>query len=359
MVRIHKRAKRDIVAFYGVPGQYSSDSDLDERQSLADRAREKMSEREVALSGVVSEFQKVSKAEGKQVIMTPEGVWMDTKSYFITKAPLADEREFYRGIASFYKFKHPNGPLGPYNKEEFDRRFKEYAVSRAPYTVKSSFRELPWEVQDRLIRVAFQLPDAVEWRFPEPEERIFHRPADGFVPVWMEHLRSGWNPRWHLFFRHLCKYEYKCSPMQITPNAIKLMTWFLCACNKMGYQPTFKLFHILFQFKKSGEKPLYELRFRSKECGFGPDFLKPVMHQSSLKNWNREVLMLKGLDIHYMPYLVTDDKLVKTNFDAPGASGKFRDQLREFCECLGQQLTRDTFMQFDKLHEWGCKYNPD
>ena len=83
------------------------------------------------------------------------------------------------------------------------------------------------------------------------------------------------------------------------------------------------------------------------------------MQQSSLKNWNREVLMLKGLDIHYMPYLVTDDKLVKTNFDAPGASGKFRDQLMEFCGCLGQQLTRDTFMQFDKLHEWGCKHDPD
>ena len=57
-----------------------------------------------------------------------------------------------------------------------------------------------------------------------------------------------------------------------------------------------------------------------------------------------------------MPYLVTDDKLVKTNFGAPGASGKFRDQLMEFCGCLGQQLTRDTFMQYDKLHEWGCKF---
>ena len=174
MVRIHKRARRDIVAFSGVPGQYSSDSETDERQSLADRAREKMAEREVAESGVVSEFQKVSQAEGKQVIMTPEGMWMDTKSYFITKAPLADEREFYRGIASFYKFKHPKGPLGPYNKEEFDKRFSEYAVARAPYAVKSSFRELPWKVQDRLIRVAFQLPDAVEWRWPEPEERIYH-----------------------------------------------------------------------------------------------------------------------------------------------------------------------------------------
>ena len=102
-------------------------------------------------------------------------------------------------------------------------------------------------------------------------------------------------------------------------------------------------------------KPLYELRFRSKECGLGVGFVSPVIHQSSLKHWNGEILMLKGLDLAFMPYIISDDKQVRTNFGAPGAAGEFREQLREFCGCLGFQLTRDSFMQYDKLYQGGCK----
>ena len=144
--------------------------------------------------------------------------------------------------------------------------------------------------------------------------------------------------------------------MQITPNAIKWMTWFLMACNKKNYYPTLKLFHMLFQFKKSGVKPLYELRFRSNECGLGAGFINPVIHQSSLKNWNGEILMLRGLDLAFMPYIVSDEEQVRTSFRAPGAAGEFREQLREFCGCLGFQLTRDSFMQYDKLHLARCKW---
>ena len=158
-----------------------------------------------------------------------------------------------------------------------------------------------------------------------------------------------------MFFKHLCKYEFKCSPMQIMPNGIKWMAWFLLACNKMNYYPTLKLFHLLSQFKKSGQEPLYELRFRSKEYSLGAGFVRPVIHQSSLKNWNHEVLMLKGLDLGYMPYIVTDDKQVRTDFGASGTAGEFRDQLIKFCNCLVFQLTRETFMQYDKMHEGGCK----
>ena len=238
-------------------------------------------------------------------------------------------------MAGFYRCKHPGGPLGPYDEAEFDERFRKLPGVRAPYPVRSHIREVSQDAADRMIRVAFELPPEVEWRWPEPGEKIYHRPADGFIPVWMEHLRSGWNPRWHVFFKHLCKYGFKVSPMQMTPNAIKWMTWFLLACNKMNYYPTLKLFHMLFQFKKFGVKPLYELRFRSKECGFGPGFISPVIHQSSLKHWNGEILMLKGLDLAFMPYIVTDDKQVRTDFGAPGVAGEFRDQLVKFCSCLG------------------------
>lgn len=104
-----------------MPGEFSSDSETDERQSLADRARVKMAERAASSSGVISEFQKVVVAKGKQVIMSPEGIWADSKSYFITKGPLVDEKKFYRSLEALYKSKHPNGPLAPYYRGDFDR----------------------------------------------------------------------------------------------------------------------------------------------------------------------------------------------------------------------------------------------
>lgn len=84
------------------------------------------------------------------------------------------------------------------------------------------------------------------------------------------------------------------------------MTWFLAACNKSKLHPAFRIFHQLFSLVKSSVKPLYELRFRASEYGFGPGLTKSVMQQASLKHWNREVILLKGLDLFYMPYIVTE-----------------------------------------------------
>lgn len=110
------------------------------------------------------------------------------------------------------------------------------------YPLKESFSELDAQEMDRAVRSAFQLGSDIQWRWPNPSERIYHRPSDGFIPVWLEHLRSGWNPKSHQFFKHLCKYVYRISPMQITPNGIKWVTWFLAACNKMNFKPTIILF---------------------------------------------------------------------------------------------------------------------
>ena len=191
------------------------------------------------------------------------------------------------------------------------------------------------------------------YQWPVAGEKIYHRPDDGFIPVWLEHLRSGWHPRWHMFLKHLCKYKFRCSVMQITPNGVKWMTWFMIACDKMNLQPTFKLFHHLFTFAHSSYKPFYELRFRGAECGFEPGDERPMVLGSSLKNWNREIIMLKGLDLEFMPYIATDG--VVTDFRAPALEGEALGQIRDFCDCLGHQVTRDTFMNFKKLCNWGCK----
>lgn len=94
--------------------------------------------------------------------------------------------------------------------------------------------------------------------------------------------------------------------MQITPNRIKWTTWFIAAYNKSKVQPTFRLFQHLFTLLKFNVKPLFELQFRAAECGFGPGHTKPVMQKTSLKHCNREVFLLKGFDLFYMPYIVTE-----------------------------------------------------
>lgn len=62
----------------------------------------------------------------------------------------------------------------------------------------------------------------------------------------------------------------------------------------------------MFSLVKSSVKPLYELRFRAAECGFGSGDAKPVIQQTSLKFWNGEFIFLKGLDLRYLPYIATE-----------------------------------------------------
>ena len=87
MVRIPRQAKQKIVAFSAVPGEFSSDTDTDEVQTLVHRARVKMAEREISESGVVSAYQDVVMTSGRQVIMSPEGVWGDSKSILLLRPP--------------------------------------------------------------------------------------------------------------------------------------------------------------------------------------------------------------------------------------------------------------------------------
>lgn len=91
--------------------------------------------------------------------------------------------------------------------------------------------------------------------------------------------------------------------MQLTPNEVKWITWFLSCCDKAEIQPTFKLFHQIFILIRSNHFPLYELHFRAAECGYGPGDAKPVIMQSSLKFWNGKVIFLKVLNLAYMPHI--------------------------------------------------------
>lgn len=86
-------------------------------------------------------------------------------------------------------------------------------VAKDSYVLKDDLDTLESVEMDNAVRDAFQLDSQIQWRWPFPGVRIYNSPADGFIPVWLEHLRSRWNPRCPMFIKHLCKYVYKLSPM--------------------------------------------------------------------------------------------------------------------------------------------------
>lgn len=81
---------------------------------------------------------------------------------------------------------------------------------------------------------------------------------------------------------------------------------------------------------------------------------KPVIMQSSLKFWNKELLFVKGLDLAYMPYIVMSEKT--EDFRPPILKDDALHHIFKFCECLGVQFTWDTFMKLKILYTHGCKF---
>lgn len=125
----------------------------------------------------------------------------------------------------------------------------------------------------------------------------------------MEHLRSGWNSWCQQFVKHLFKYVYKISIMQLTPNGVKWISRFLSCCDKAEFQPTFKLFHQLFVLIQSNHLPLYEIGFRTAESAMGRDKLNqwsciPHLNSGMVKILEWWGYFLKGLDLSYMPHLL-------------------------------------------------------
>lgn len=142
--------------------------------------------------------------------------------------------------------------------------------------------------------------------------------------------------------------------MQLTPDGIKWIFRFRSCCDKAGFQPTFKLFHQLFVLIRSNHLPLYELRLRADECGYGPGQGKLVIMQTSLKFWNGDLIFLKGLDLGYMSHIVISEEI--EDFQPLTLKDNVVHHVFKFCECLGYQFTRDTFMKHNIMHTHGCKF---
>ena len=50
---------------------------------------------------------------------------------------------------------------------------------------------VPNILQDVLLMI-FNIGNELEWRLPEPQKMIYHRPKGNYIGVSLEHLMEGW-----------------------------------------------------------------------------------------------------------------------------------------------------------------------
>lgn len=72
-----------------------------------------------------------------------------------------------------------------------------------------------------------------------------------------------------------------------------------------------------------------------------------------MKYWDGKLIILKGLDLDYMTHIDVDQDI--EDFHPHVLEGEALVQVFKFCECLGYQMTQDTFMKHKTLYKHGCK----
>ena len=223
-----------------------------------------------------------------------DGSWADSM-YFCCPAPVSlDPEEYFRSYDVYYKEKGICAPV--FDSVELHRKWGGFESLKYP----SSFQ------RDRfsgVIHKAFQIGNGYEWRPATAGERLYSRTKEGYYAVPVEHFKAGLRPKPHRFLIALFKQKFKCSVGQFSPNAIRLILWYIAACVRRGYQPTFKAFFTIFSVKKSSVHPFYELYQCNKTTKLGKLLFgfKPVLLPDSMKNWQHEFVMLRGGEWEYMP----------------------------------------------------------
>lgn len=211
-------------------------------------------------------------------------VWEDTEFYFIKRNPSIPQSYYFRDLSEEFSNDQDFPPPEPYNKEAVDLLFGSSAGAGSSASLLGDV--VLDESIDEMVWAVFHFDADISWRWAEPGEKIYYWPGDGYVGVWLEHLRSGYHPRCHQFLKSLCIHEYGISVTQLVPNVVKWISYFLGSCYKGGYLPTFKLFHHIYWLVHSNHFPMYELRFRGDDCGYASGVARPVVMLPSLKEWN-------------------------------------------------------------------------
>ena len=237
-----------------------------------------------------------------RTLLSTRGRWRDTGYLFVKRDPDVPNEEYFKDLSWSYTNQQEFGHPDFYDRGQMDRDFGwRTGTSASPAPLKSKIPNL--DSMDDVLKAVFHFEEGFIWRWAEPDERIYHRPGDGFVGVCLEHLRSGIFPKHHVFIKELCKYQYHIPPQQLVPNSMKWISWFISSCTISGLLPTFKLFHQLFKLQRSNKSPLYELHFRGEELGLPA---LPVAMRDSLNGWPREIIFVKGGDWENMPIFRTE-----------------------------------------------------
>ena len=285
-----------------------------------------------------------------RTLLSSRGRWRDTGYLFVRRDPEVASEVYFQDLSWCYENRQEFGHPDFYDKAQMDRDFGwRTGTSAAPAPLKKR-SSVSLDNLDDVLKAVFHFDDGFVWRFAEPEERIYHRPGDGYVGVCLEHLRPGLFPRHHVFIKELCKYQYCIPPQQLVPNSIKWISWFLACCSVSGLLPTFKLFHQIFKIQRSNKSPLYELHFRGEELGIST---LPVAMRDSLKGWPRELIFVKGGDWENMPIFRTEAVM---KFPTLPLEEDALRKVRAFCGSLDHQWTRDSFMKLESMYNFGCKY---
>lgn len=232
-------------------------------------------------------------------LLKEDGSWADSPRFQVPENVRVDKEEFFRSYHDYYRERDIEPPL--FDEGELNVRFACYDSLQYP----SSFNVA--EHGDKISR-AFQIGGDYEWRVPLESERLYSRPRDGFIAMPISHFKAGLRTRPHRFFIALFKQEFRCSPAQFSPNAIRLILWFIAACHRRKRQPTFKAFFSIFYVKGSRKDPFYELvqYGRNHRLGTAVGSHRPVNKPKCMKNWWHEFIMLRGGEWSYMPGFTTE-----------------------------------------------------
>lgn len=280
-------------------------------------------------------------------LLNEDGTWADSVHFQVPEVARMDKEEYFRSYDGYYR---ANGIVVPrFNEEELRTQFGRYESLQYPSSFDAA--QHGWKVSK-----AFQIAGEYSWRVTTPDERLYSRPADGAIAMPLSHFKAGLRPRPHRFLIALFKQEFRCSPAQFTPNSIRVILWFIAACNRLRRQPTFKAFFSLFHVKASRKDPFYELvqYGTNTRVGIAIDGYHPLNKPRCMKNWWNEFVMLLGGEWSYMPGFSVD---CSSTYKVPPSlqTREVLDGLRELVTVFGESWSASKFHRVSDLKQHNCE----
>lgn len=256
----------------------------------------------VSQMAVNEEPSKRGNTRSVESLLRRDGSWADSLAFSVPVVRSMKAEGYFGSYEGYYR-EHGISPPA-HNEAVLQKRFGNLEGLK----YKSSFDDVRYGA---LIARAFHIGGEYRWRAAAPHERLFSRPATGYVAIPVAHFKAGLRPRPHRFLVALYKQEFRCSMAQFSPNSIRLILWFIAACHKRGMQPTFKAFFTIFTVKRSGREPFYELAQCSSRSKLGSLLggFQPVIKPKCLKFWFHEYIMIAGGDWEYMPGFVREGEV--------------------------------------------------